>query len=819
MLNSKLAKVLTVFSALALAMTVKAQTTVIGSFQGASDGNNGAYWQDASHGYNTFSSDSPYATFPTSVVPGYAYSLELNPEGASGYTPQVQVVLTPAEITNFNNDSYITFTFSVPTSTNDVQITGGYYQLANIYCQEGAGGGYGGYENLITASALAGITQFEPTTAGDTTSTNNNQNGDPNYYFYSGAESLFSEVVTINYSSFMTNADIVGDTTNGLILGFQFHQAEGSPMYLNNVELSPGPFGAASATSANVFVVDNFSTNGVGPNNPQNYDYFDSTTQEVYLVGDITNVWGNWFGSAFSNVVWNASSANNSPSNGCLQVNLDWTAGSQWVLHHVDYSQNLNVSSLTYTSMVMDVRWDASSVVATGSVGYANFGPLRFGVRASGANGTSSSGQDWFYTTNIPAADTNWIHLVIPLAANDPNQVNWGELLVGADSSTTGSAFNGPATLYIDNIEFIGPLVTTIIPPPTVNLQPAIPGLRMFVGSSANYIREGLITTAGSGESESWVGSGVNYPVTYSFQLLSYPPANIGITELGILPEASFNPTSNFQTTIYGNSFLDYQVSNGLYLAIAPWNGNGPVTASVQWKVGMPSANPTNIVLNITNSTAIGTWKLTMTSATQGTLTAPGGQSGSFTISDPNVASDFANPAVAVFFEDPNSTAGYGLYEDWGTISITGTASGNQTENFSAESTDFNGATTSPGGFFQNNYSVDPANLVISRNGLDKYWVDWTQDINNNYFLVTSTNILLPAANWFSPLFYAQYNDESAPRGVSVQHGAKWWELLPSDDLPTANGTAQPGPVPAVTVPLAPNAYFMLTTNTANIYP
>lgn len=808
MLNSTQAKVLTAIFAVALATAAEAQV-LIGGFQGASDPTD-AGWIDTHTGQPIISDTN--CSFPSGVVSGYPQSLAISVPSANagsfGY-PSLQLQFSPAQIGDFYSNSWITFTFSVPGGT----YTGGYSQIYNLVLNAP---GYG-YNNQSWANAVE---------MGDT---NNTAPGtDPNYYFNNGTNSTRTMVVSFNYSSVEAaiQAGISNSAaTNGpsyLQMTFQGNQGGGAPIspawYLNSVVLSQGPFGQVAEPTANVFTVDDFSTNGVGPSNPVNYDYFDSTTQEVYSVGDITNVWGNWFGGAFSNVVWNASNVNNSPSNGCMQVNLDWTTGSQWVLHHVDYSQNLNVSSLTYTSLVLDVRWDSSSVSATGTVGYASYGPLRFGVRPSGANGTTSSSQDWFYTTNIPAADTNWIHLVIPLAANDPNQVNWGELLIGADSSTTGSALNGPATLYVDNIRFIGPLVVATIPPPALTLKPAIPALRMFVGSSATYIREGLITTQGSGESESWVGAGVNYPVSYSFQLLSYPPANIGVTELGILPEASFNPTSNFQTTIYNNSFLDYQVSNGLYLAIAP-NGGGSVTATVQWKVGMPSANPTNNVLVITNPTAIGTWTLTMNNPTSGSLRGPAGAFGNFTISDPNVSSDFANPAVAVFFEDPNGTAGYGLYEDWGTVSITGVASGNQIENFSQETSDFSSG-TSPGGYFQNNYSVDPGNLVISRNGLDAYWFSWTQDINDNYYLVTDTNILAPPANWFSPLYYSGYNtpDETAPRGVPVQHGANWWELLTTDNLPTADGGVQQNP-PAINDPLSPKAYFMLTTNTANLYP
>jgi hypothetical protein len=201
--------------------------------------------------------------------------------------------------------------------------------------------------------------------------------------------------------------------------------------------------------SAAIYTADDFSTNGVGPQNPTNQDYY--TTSNNYTAGQITNVYTNWFGAAFSNVVFSLSNVNNNPSNGSMQVNLDWTPGSQFALHHADYSDNPGISSLTYTSVEMDVRWDPNSATGTGNDGYATFGPLRLGVRPHAIYNI----QDWFYTTNIPSSVTNWVHINAPLSPTDTNQENWGELLIGADSSITGSNLNGGATFYVDNIRFI----------------------------------------------------------------------------------------------------------------------------------------------------------------------------------------------------------------------------------------------------------------------------------------------------------------------------------------------------------------------------
>jgi hypothetical protein len=793
MLKPKYIKILAATFGLALATTVQAQV-ILGSFQGASDPNN-AGWVDSQNSDPI--STSPNCSFVNAGVTGYTTSLVAGGPGGFGH-PQLVVSLTPAQIAGFNSNSWLTFTFSVPAGT----YTGGYSQLYNLAFNAP---GYG-YNNQSWANAV------------EMGNTNGTPPGTmPNFGFSNGANPVQTMVVSLNYSS-VTNAIIAGGESY-LQMTFQFNNGSGAStnIILNNVFLSQSAFGAGISTTT-TFIVDDFSTNGVGPQNPTNHDYY--TSSNNYTGGQITNVWWNWFGSAFNNTVYAPGiSPSYAPSQGSLAIQVNWpgTGGEQFQVWNQGVTNNfyaLNISALTYTNFQCDVMFAPGS--ATNLSG--NFGLLQFGNRTPGYS------SDYFGGGNngITVSSTNagvWQHVSIPLnPVTDTNLLNIQGLLIHIYDN--GGQLSGASTIYVDNVKFVGPLVTVQVPPPVVSIQPANPGLRMFVGSSATYIREGLITKQGSGENESWVGTGTHYPVTYSFQLLSYPPANIGVTELAILPEASFNPTANFQTTIYQNSFLDFQDSNGLYLAISPFSGNGSVTAAVQWKVGLPSAGPTNTVLTITNSTAIGTWTLTMNSATAGTLTAPGASPKNFTISDPNLASDFANPAVAFLFEDPNSTAGYGLYEDVGTVSISGVASGTQTENFSAETDDFDGGAVSPGGYFQNDSSVDPANLVISRKGLDSYWVSWTQDLQNNYALTTATNLQVPLSQWISPIYYSGYNiyDETPPRGVGVNHAPNYWELLSKDCLPTVNGSFQPS-APTITVPLAPNAFFIMTTNQANIFP
>jgi hypothetical protein len=564
------------------------------------------------------------------------------------------------------------------------------------------------------------------------------------------------------------------------------------------------------------FTYDDFSTNGVSPSNPTNYDYFGTTN--VYELGQITNVYANWFGSGFTSVGWSNYDANGNPldaqgnpASGAMILNVN-TANGQWVLHRAGYPTYPYINSLTYTGVEMDVRFDTSSFSAV-SLGTTNYGPLRLGWRPNGA-----FSQDWFYyITPIQVGNTNWVHIVAPLSATDPNIQTGGELLIGMDPSV--NAFNaaggGAQIIYVDNIKFIGSAVPPPVPPPTVTILPAKPGLRIYAGSSVNTYDRATITTVN--ESESWIGG--SYPVTYSFSLLSYPNNNINQTMVQLLPvNTSANTPLGGTYPAAGNEFFDYQNSNGVWLVLAP-NGAGRVTATVEWKTNSPNANPNITALVFTNPTAIGTWTWTFNNANSGTVTAPGNVPMAFTITDATVSADFANPMLAVFGLQPNSAAGYGLYEDWGMTTIHGTSGGDVSDDWTHQTGDFNpNGGFSPDNLWSPQGSANPQEIIIARNGLDAYWISWTTPAPSIFGVVATTNLQTSPSTWTVP---AWFNNNYAPdifppRGnSSVLLGPIYVTVLTYSQLPTANHTQQPSP-PTITVPLSPKAFFIATTNYNN---
>ncbi|MGH7976085.1 MAG: hypothetical protein ACREC8_05440 [Limisphaerales bacterium] len=67
----------------------------------------------------------------------------------------------------------------------------------------------------------------------------------------------------------------------------------------------------------NVYIVDQFDPSGVDGNS--------------YSGGQISNMWWNWFGSAFSNLVWDATSdSDNNPASGSMKITANFMTNSNF---------------------------------------------------------------------------------------------------------------------------------------------------------------------------------------------------------------------------------------------------------------------------------------------------------------------------------------------------------------------------------------------------------------------------------------------------------------------------------------------------------
>jgi hypothetical protein len=191
---------------------------VLGSFQN----NTGDGWYDWSTGdsiTNPAVNPSKYS-FASGVVPGYAQSLQVTQSGY-GNDMGFNITTLGGGAAAFNANSYLNFQFSAPASSS----TGGYVQIYAVALNAPGPG----YFNVP-------FSDFSET---DVIGSDNNQSGQPNYYY--GPASLRSQIVSINYSSYLSAIEAGGE---GYIqIDFVANTGGGAPSdyYINNVTLTATP--------------------------------------------------------------------------------------------------------------------------------------------------------------------------------------------------------------------------------------------------------------------------------------------------------------------------------------------------------------------------------------------------------------------------------------------------------------------------------------------------------------------------------------------------------------------------------------------------
>lgn len=201
--------------------------------------------------------------------------------------------------------------------------------------------------------------------------------------------------------------------------------------------------GASSRVQSITYVVDQFNPSGTG-----GYSYSG---------GQINNVWANWFGGAYQSATWDSTSdASNNANSGSLKIVSSFNStNNQYEVYDGLNGISPALNGLLYTNFQCDVRFDAGSAVTTNG-GTAVFGHLQFGVA------TPSFGQDYFGSIDVPASNTNWVHVSVPVdAAADTNLLTISDVLIHIYGPYYSPALNGASTLWIDNIQFTGPAPAT----------------------------------------------------------------------------------------------------------------------------------------------------------------------------------------------------------------------------------------------------------------------------------------------------------------------------------------------------------------------
>ena len=145
------------------------------------------------------------------------------------------------------------------------------------------------------------------------------------------------------------------------------------------------------------------------------------------------------------------------PGSGSLLITNNFTSvNNQFVVYNGSNGFNPALNGALYTNFQCDVQFAPGSATQTNGSGVLVFGHLQFGTI------TASSGQDYFggstYGIDVPATNTGWVHVSIPVnATNDTNLASINNLLIQIYGPTYATTLIGPSTLWVDNIAFVGP--------------------------------------------------------------------------------------------------------------------------------------------------------------------------------------------------------------------------------------------------------------------------------------------------------------------------------------------------------------------------
>jgi hypothetical protein len=383
---------------------------------------------------------------------------------------------------------------------------------------------------------------------------------------------------------------------------------------------------------------------------------FDNSTSGVQ---DSTAGSGYWFNGAGTVTL---DTAVKKTGDGSLAVTIPFdNVGSvdqgEWLINFDnanDFGTDIIYDGTQFTNIVFDILMDPSDPLSpNGDYGVAWVGL----VNANKSFNNAPASQEF----TIPAsASTNWFHVSVPVDKN-PADVPYlsapGVIGVFFGYRTydnpQGSGNAGPSNtfltntvkMHIDNLDVVLGAVSN--PPPVMSIKKATPGLNFVQGSiSSQFDRQNIITLNGGTANYGWAGATAGSPVTYSFTISQFAAPDLNY-------HIYFYQTAGAGTA----SAPDFNQPNVLIFQVSPGTNNTGI-AALTWKTNSPSSGTISngffgSATSITNPALVGTWQLQFTSATGGSVIAPGAISYPFTL-DPSVAANIANPITLNFGINPS---------------------------------------------------------------------------------------------------------------------------------------------------------------------
>lgn len=338
-----------------------------------------------------------------------------------------------------------------------------------------------------------------------------------------------------------------------------------------------------------------------------------------------------WWG--IGSATWDPNlDAGNDPGSGSLRLEIPYTeaGGEQFMFHWTianrwQWDNGFVLDATTYTNLALDVRVDPSSSPTTSGTSYGN---LQIGLTTRTSWDNRINAREW----SLPLTSTNWTHVNIPV---NPTWNFLNEVVGFYAYMWSGDAHTNNLILNLDNVMLTKPTAPVVIPPPTLSLQKATPGLNLIASTEVQYERRSIRSTD---TSMSWYDS--TEPVTYALNIKEGP----GLASPGYQAHIFLAPSEPNDDA----ASIDWNTPNLVWLHIES-NAAGGGQATFRYKTNHPGANAMLFNTNpaatnasgvigvgnlgtIQSSAITGDWKMTLANPGVVTMTAPDGTSTNLTI-------------------------------------------------------------------------------------------------------------------------------------------------------------------------------------------
>ncbi|MEY3895206.1 MAG: glucuronoxylanase XynC, partial [Verrucomicrobiota bacterium] len=274
-----------------------------------------------------------------------------------------------------------------------------------------------------------------------------------------------------------------------------------------------------------------------------------------YSGGKIGSVWSNWFGGAFQSLSWDSTTdADANTASGSMKILANFSStNNQFTVINGFNGISPSVSARQFTALECDVKFGAGSATYLNG-GVQTFGRVEFGMA------TPSYGQLYFGGMYIPATETGWVHVTIPLnPATNPNLLKIKNVMVHIWG---GTSLVGASTLWVDNLKFTGTTVSDT--------------------ATANYA-VGRQLIDGFGASSAW---GSSWSTADADLFFSTGPNGAGLSLLRtrIAPDG---------TTVEAN-LMKMARDRGARVWSTPWSPPSNLKTSNSWNGGSFISSPAN---------------------------------------------------------------------------------------------------------------------------------------------------------------------------------------------------------------------------------